>query len=107
MLTSILLQARNSNNLILVDGGICRFTRRGDGSIKILDILSIQKGAGTRILEQVKNMNPTRIIAHCPLEWESNDWYRNHNFRLIGQELSPKGKSLNVWELNLCAGYLG
>lgn len=99
MFTSILLDAARHNKLIIVEGVICRFNRGKDGTIKITDILSIKPGAGHVLLDKIKEMNPTRIIASCPGAWESNEWYLKHGFILVSQTKSVRGKPLNNYEL--------
>lgn len=98
MLTAILLDSAKKNKLIIVEGGICRFSRKKD-YIKITDILSIKPGAGFILLERIKEMNPSKIIASCPDGWESNGWYIRHGFTLKSQTLSRTGKPLNNYEL--------
>lgn len=85
--------------LILLEGGFCRFHLRRDGQLTIHEILSVRPGAGQQILELLKARGAARIVAKCPQDLPSNTWYARRGFRLVREEATPSGRLLNVWEL--------
>lgn len=97
MIFQSLYEAMQRKELILIDGGFCRFHRRADGQLTILEILSSKPGAGSAILKQLEAMKPFYILAKCPTELPANEWYKKKGFKLIRQEQTKSGKYLNVW----------
>lgn len=76
------------------------------GQVTIREILvekSIQgQGQGKTILERLKQVpGATSIFAKCPVDLDSNGWYQAQGFGLEGQEITPSGRALNLWRLNL------
>lgn len=99
---SQLYESYLKNELILIDGGFCRFHKRRDNSIVIYEIISTKSGAGTLILEKLKHISTGfSIIAKCPQELDSNLWYSKKGFSKIGEYVTKKGKILNIWELKV------
>lgn len=82
--------------LLMVEGGLCQFRHRRDGQITIHVLLSNKPGAAKRMLNQLLDRHPNRIVAKCPIEYESNAWYKRNGFHLIGTE----GK-INIWSMEL------
>lgn len=88
--------------LILIDGGICHWHLRRDGQLTIREIISTRRGAGQEMLRRLKAVpNATCLLARCPCDLPSNDWYARRGFRLHGRETTRTGRVLNVWRLDL------
>lgn len=97
-----LYDAQKKHELILRDGGMCRFHLRRDGQMTIHEIISARPGCGTEILEQLKQVSgATSILAKCPTDLSSNDWYARRGFILEATEATKSGRKLNVWRLTL------
>lgn len=96
MIFEVLKEAADRNELILIDGGFCRFHIRKDGQLIIHEILSIKKGAGNEILKILERKQCFCIVAKCPIDLEANKWYEKKGFKLIGIETSSK-RHLNIW----------
>ncbi len=75
-----LIDAAARNELILIDGGYCKWHLRKDGQLTISEIISIKSGAGTTILEMLKKKGALKIAAKCPSSYPSNDWYKKRDF---------------------------
>lgn len=102
MIFEILYESAQRNELILVDGGYCRFHIINLSKLIIYEILSLKKGAGTRILEQLKSIPYIKWIqAKCPTDLESNLWWEKKGFKIIGKEITKSGRNLNIWCLAL------
>lgn len=80
------------NELLMIDGGFCQFRQRKDGQITIHAVLSNRVGAGKQMLQLLKERHPTKIVAKCPVDYSSNEWYRKMGFVL--QNVEDK---VNVW----------
>ena len=87
--------------LILIDGGYCRWHLRRDGVITIYEILSTRPGAGAAMLAQLIARQPVAIVAKCPADLPSNAWYLRRGFELSATETTRSGRVLNVWRLAL------
>jgi len=96
-----LMEARDCNELILIDGGMCHYHIRRDGQLTIREIISTKKGAGSIILEILKKCEVSNILAKCPVQLESNEWYKKNGFSLSRVERTRSGKDINVWILKL------
>lgn len=101
MIFESLFESLQKNELLLLDGGFCRFHIRKDGQLTIREIISYKKGTGKKMLEILKSKNPNSIFAKCPVKLESNAWYNKNGFILEQTEITPKGNKLNCWRLNL------
>lgn len=102
MIFNALYESSLKGELILIDGCICRFHLRRNGQITILEIISTKKGAGSIVLDKLKNINgATSIFAKCPVDLESNSWYKYKGFVLEGYEIGKTGKKINLWRLCL------
>ena len=90
------------SELILVDGGMCRFHRRKDHQITIHEIISTRPGVGATLLERLKAIpSAASLLAKCPADLPSNEWYQRRGFILEATETTRSGRILNVWRLNL------
>jgi len=103
MIFSILHEAALKGELLLIEGGICHWhIRKKDNVLVISEIISTKPGAGTKMLSFLKKQNATSILAKCPANLPSNDWWKKKGFCLLGTELTRSTKKpLNIWTLNL------
>jgi hypothetical protein len=99
-----LWKAAQDGELILIDDGFCHYHLRLDGQLTIAEIISLQPGVGTIMLEVLKGMNKlgaTCIVAKCPVDLESNKWYAKKGFKKVALEYSKTGRGINVWRMEL------
>lgn len=101
MIFESLHDSAKCGELILIDGGFCRWHMRRDGVITIYEILSTRPGAGWEMLIQLIEKRAP-IQAKCPADLPSNAWYRRRGFALIGTETTRSGRMLNLWRLDPC-----
>jgi len=100
MVFESLYESSQRGELILVEGGMCRFRiRKRDGVLVIYEIISTQPGAGSRMLEMLK-AKATIIRAKCPQDLASNAWYEKRGFTCVEVETTRSGRLLNVWQLS-------
>ena len=100
MIFVALSEAADRGELLLVDGGMCRFHRRRDGVVVIRELLVLAKarrtGVGSLLVRRVKQRHPgAEIEAKCPAAYPSNGFWARVGFRLAGE----KG-GVNVWRLS-------
>lgn len=95
MIFETLYESAAQGQLILIDGGYCRWHLRRDGQITIYEIISLRPGAGQLLLSMLPVGHP--IVARCPVDLASNVWYHKRGFDLIGAELTKTGRLLNTW----------
>lgn len=102
MIFETLNEARSRNELLLIDGGFCHWHLRRDNQLTILEIISTRPGAGSQMLEVLKQIpGAACLFAKCPADLPSNDWYERRGFSLVGIETTKKGRKLNLWRLQL------
>jgi len=104
MIFEALWESAKKNELILVDGGYCRYHLRRDGQITILEIISTRKGAGTEMLLKLKSLKKqgaTSIFAKCPENLVANGWYSRKGFRLEGEEKLKSGRKVILWRMQI------
>lgn len=95
-------EAHQKNELILVDGGMCRWHLRRDKQLTIHEIISQRPGAGSEMLTQLKTTpDATSIFAKCPADLPSNNWYNRRGFALEETETLASGREINHWRLSL------
>jgi hypothetical protein len=93
-----------SGSVIMIDGGFCQYCHRRDGQVTIRIIVSNTKGAGQRLLQQLKELRvkgATSLLAKCPADLQSNAWYKARGFVLEKIETTKTGRLLNVWRMTL------
>jgi hypothetical protein len=95
MIFETLHESAERGELILIDGGYCRWHRRRDGVTVIYEILSTRPGAGQEMLAKLERP----IIAKCPADLPANAWYKRRGFQLFMSEQTRSGRRLNVWRL--------
>lgn len=99
MIFSALNEAANMGELILRDGGLCRWHRRKDGLVTIREIIVLPsrrgQGVGRAMVEEVRAKNPGLTVqACCPVSYFSNTFWSHLGFTL--QSTTIKG---NLWRL--------
>jgi hypothetical protein len=88
--------------LILIEGGYCRWHLRKDGQLTIYEIISLKPGAGSAMLEQLKQVKgATSIFARCPFDLAANNWYLMKGFTFEGLKVTDSGRWLQQWRLTL------
>lgn len=100
MIFESLHDSNQHGELILIDGGYCRWHRRKDNSITIYEILSQRPGAGSEMLSQLRAYG-LPIQAKCPSDLAANEWYAKRGFELVRTETTKSGRALNVWRLEV------
>lgn len=98
MIFETLHTSAQHGELILVDGGMCRYHLRRDGQLTIHEIISLRPGAGSAMLARLLAVaGAVCILAKCPADLPSNAWYARRGFALDRTETTPAGRLLNVW----------
>lgn len=104
VLKPVLEEAAEKKKLVVaVDGnvvlGFCNFNRRKkDNVLVIYEICVDAVYRRNGIAERIINKLPRPIIAKCPIDNESNKFYKKLGFNLVRIDEGKKRK-LNVWEL--------
>jgi hypothetical protein len=94
-------ESSQKGELLLIDGGYCRWHRRKDQTITIYEIISQKPGAGQAMLKMLIEQSPVAIVAKCPTDLAANAWYERRGFRLDRTETTPSGRFLNGWRLDI------
>lgn len=108
-----LLESAQMGELLLVEGGMCRYHLRRDRQLTIYEIIVTipGMGIGSAILDTLMDIPGVKtIVAKCPADLPSNGWYERKGFYLIQKERTQSGRLLNVWQrvvegYNLMLGY--
>ena len=95
MLFVALAQAAESGELLLLDGGLCRFYKRRDGQVTIRELLVLpaarRRGLGKKLVG-LASIGANRVVARCPAKYDSNAFWKKIGFRL------EEGKDgVNTW----------
>jgi hypothetical protein len=90
-------ESAKQGELILIDGGFCRYHIRKDGQCTIHELISQKLGAGLAILDRLSALNCRFLLAKCPVDFPSNAWYKRRGFVRIATETTSSGRQLNVW----------
>ncbi len=86
MIFAVLSEAAGRGELLLVDGGLCRFRRRKkDGVVVVHEILVLPshrgRGIGRAMIEEVRRRYPgAPIRAVCPLRYSANGFWAHLGF---------------------------
>lgn len=95
----------NEGRVWIVDGGLIEFTRPDDGEITIKIIIATKPGVGSqlleRLIERAREQDATGLVAECPSDLGSNEWYARKGFKQIGVTEAKSGRPMNVWRLPL------
>ena len=98
MIFESLYDSAKAGELILCDGGYCRWHLRRDKTITIYEIIATRPGVGSEMLELLKT-HGLPITAKCPSDLPANEWYSKRGFELVTTETTKSGRVLNVWRL--------
>lgn len=102
MIFETLYESWANCELLLIEGGMCRWHLRRDGQLTIHEILSYKPGAGRNMIETIsKTPGAKSLFAKCPADMISNGFYAHMGFICEGQEVTPSGRKLNLWRLPL------
>jgi hypothetical protein len=102
MIFETLWESAQRSELMLVDGGMCHFHLRRDGQLTIREIIATRKGAGTEMLERLKQVDgAVSIFAKCPADLESNKWYEKKGFERVNEEKLPSSRWVISWRFLL------
>lgn len=97
-----LYESSKRGELTLIDGGMCHWHLRRDGQLTIREIIATRSGAGSEMLDQLRKVaGVERIVAKCPQDLASNNWYAAKGFVLDRTEQAKSGRGINVWKLAL------
>ncbi len=101
MIFETLYESAQRGELLLIDGGFCHWHLRRDGQLTIREIISTRPGAGSEMLEHLKQIEDVMsIFAKCPIDLEANDWYERRGFNCEGEEVTRTGRRLKLWRLS-------
>lgn len=98
MIFPALMEAADRGELILVDGGMCRYHCRRDGVVTIREVIVLPckrgKGIGRKLCNMVRaRVGPcVKIVARCPASYESNGFWERIGF------VKVESGEVNVWE---------
>jgi hypothetical protein len=101
MIFETLYESAQRGELLLVEGGFCHWHLRRDKQLTIREIISTKPGAGSKMLEILKQQPAMTIFAKCPVDLESNHWYDKKGFELEKTEITHTGRKLNHWRMTL------
>jgi len=102
MIFSALYDSWKNGELLLIDGGYCRWHLKKDGQLTIYEIIATRKGAGKEMLEVLKlTGGASSVFAKCPSELLANDWYEKRGFVCEGEEQLSGGTKVKLWRLHL------
>lgn len=102
MIFETLYESAQRGELLLIDGGFCHWHLRRDGQLTIREIISTRRGAGSEMLAVLQaTPEASSLFAKCPADLMANDWYARCGFVLEGEEVTPSGRKLKLWRLNL------
>lgn len=95
-------ESSKRGELLLIAGGMCHFHLRKDGQLTIREIISRRPGAGAEMLAALRQVAGAQfILAKCPVDLSSNQWYAKRGFILSHVEQAKSGRKINVWRLEL------
>lgn len=102
MIFETLYESAKRGELLLIAGGLCHWHLRRDGQLTLREIISTRPGAGSEMLEQLKQTpDAVSIFAKCPIDLAANIWYAKKGFTLETTETTRTGRKLNHWRLTL------
>ena len=101
MIFVALEEAASKGQLLLIDGGMCRFHKRKDGVTVIREIIVLpmrrKQGIGRRLVNEViiraAGVGMGIVRLKCPEKYESNAFWRKMGFTLV----ETKGGT-NLWQ---------
>jgi N-acetylglutamate synthase-like GNAT family acetyltransferase len=100
MIFAALNEAAERGELLIVEGGLCRFHVRRDGTLVIREVIVLpgarRRGIGSKLVHRACITHRGLVIAKCPVKYESNRFWQEIGFQLVGE-----GKGINEWRLDL------
>lgn len=90
-----LIVAKDENGKVL---GFCNYHKRKDGVNVIYEICVDYKYRGNGIASAILDKMPRPLRLKCPVDNESNKFYKRYGFTKVTVETGKKRK-LNVWEI--------
>src|SRR5262245_65092304 len=101
MIFAALWDSARQGELILLEGGLCRWHLRADGQVTVREIISLRPGRGQALLVRLRAIpGATSILARCPVDLEANGWWRRRGFVLLGTVRTMSGRAVNVSRLS-------
>jgi len=102
MIFEALYESALKGELLLLDGGYCRWHLRRDHQVTILEIIATRPGAGSEMFEYLKTIPGAKsIYARCPADLASNKWYAAKGFILEETTTTNSGRGLKCWRYQL------
>ncbi len=101
MIFESLYESSKRGELLLINGGFCHWHLRRDKQLTIREIISTKQGAGSEMLDQLKQQPANSIYAKCPIDLDANEWYERRGFICEGIETTHSGRKLKLWRLAL------
>lgn len=101
MVFESLYKSAELGELMVIDGGLCQWHLRRDDQLTIQVIIATKKGAGSKMLQRLKEKPAKFIFAKCPADLEANGWYEKKGFRLIDTSQTKTGRLVNHWRMEL------
>lgn len=97
MIFAALSEAADRGELVLIEGGMCRWHRRRDGVVVVREILVLpthrKEGRGRQMLRIVQRQNPaSAVVARCPVGSEANTFWQHMGFAPAAGE-----DGINTW----------
>ncbi len=102
MIFAALSEAADKGELLIAQGGLCRWHRRRDGIVVIREVLVLPErrgeGIGRVLVDTVRHRNPgSTLLAKCPVPYPSNRFWSALGFTLVATK-----NDINEWRLE-CA----
>ena len=99
MIFAALVEAATKGELILCEGGMCRWHLRRDKIVVIREIIVLpeqrRQGIGRALVNAIQARNPGAVLlAKCPREYSSNSFWPR-----LGFVLTAQGERVNEWRL--------
>lgn len=102
MIFETLYESANRGELMLVDSGFCHWHLRRDGQLTIREIIATRRGAGSVMLNRLKQTPKAKsIFAKCPFDLPSTQWYIHKGFTWLRMEETNTGRRLVHFELKI------
>lgn len=101
MIFEALYGSAQKGELLLLENGYCRFHVRRDRKLTILEIISLAKGTGKKLLNKIVELAKAKsvkaIVAKCPADLPANAWYQKNGFSLESAESTKTNRMVNKW----------
>lgn len=103
MIFVALNEAAERGELLIVNGGLCRWHKRRDGVVVIREIIVLpdcrRLGRGRALVAEVARLNPgARLLAKCPIaDAKGRVGAGNIFWRKLGFGCVSEANGLNTW----------